>query len=88
MKIYRTIDVSQTLSSEVANDQRKLVSLVVATANFNTGGFLMTQLSNGSIDEFCEMVSSSALFFVLLKLLHTRSSPLSTLCYRLNHQLS
>ncbi|PWA52356.1 WD40 repeat-containing protein [Artemisia annua] len=45
-------------SAEVANDQRKVVALAVAATNSKTGGFLMTQLSNGLIDGFCEMVEA------------------------------
>ncbi|PWA43713.1 WD40 repeat-containing protein [Artemisia annua] len=50
--------MTRTLSSEVADGQRKLVALAVAGANSKTVGSLMTQLSNGSINGICEMVEA------------------------------
>ncbi|GJR26830.1 WD40 repeat-containing protein [Tanacetum coccineum] len=50
--------MTRTLSSEVADGQRKLVALAVAGANSKTGGSLMTQLSNGSIDGFREKIEA------------------------------
>lgn len=50
--------ITRTLSCEVADGQRKLVALAVAGANSRTGGSLMTQLSNGSIDGFHEKIEA------------------------------
>nr|GEX16600.1 hypothetical protein [Tanacetum cinerariifolium] len=50
--------MTRTLSSEVADGQRKLVALAVAGANSKTGGSLMTQLSNGSMDGFLEKIEA------------------------------
>ncbi|PWA98957.1 WD40 repeat-containing protein [Artemisia annua] len=56
--IHSASSITRTLSSEVADGQRKLVALAVAGANSRTGGSLMTQLSNGSIDGFLEKIEA------------------------------
>ncbi|KAJ9551251.1 hypothetical protein OSB04_015296 [Centaurea solstitialis] len=44
--------VTQTLSGELADGQRKLVALALAGANSEAGNPLMTQISNGPIGSF------------------------------------
>ncbi|PWA68338.1 hypothetical protein CTI12_AA308880 [Artemisia annua] len=54
--------ITQTLSSEVADGQRKLVALAVAGENSRTGGSFVTQFSDGSIDGFLEKLLPGNVF--------------------------
>ncbi|XP_024959258.1 enhancer of mRNA-decapping protein 4-like isoform X1 [Cynara cardunculus var. scolymus] len=50
--------VTQTLSGELADGQRKLVALALAGANSEAGNPLMTQISNGPIGSFHEKIEA------------------------------
>ncbi|XP_071701630.1 enhancer of mRNA-decapping protein 4-like [Rutidosis leptorrhynchoides] len=50
--------MTHTLSSELADGQRKLVSLAVTGANSQARNPLITQISNGSIDGFLEKIEA------------------------------
>lgn len=58
--------VTQTLSGELAEGQRKLMALAAAGANTNTVNPLVTQLSNGPLGGLHEKVCSSLLFKLTL----------------------
>lgn len=54
--------MTQTLTSELADGQRKLVSLAVAGATSKAGNPMINQISNGSINGFRVKVGFSRFF--------------------------
>ena len=54
--INSATSITQTLSGELANGQRKLLAIAAAGANSNAGNPLVTQLSNGPLAHLHEMV--------------------------------
>lgn len=56
--------MTQSLSGELADGQRKLVALALAGASSDSKNPLITQLSNGPIGSFHEKVSFSCRYIV------------------------
>lgn len=62
--------MTQTLSSELADGQRKLMALAVSGANTKSFNPLISQISNGPTGGFLEKVGFS-LYYVTVKIPHT-----------------
>lgn len=60
--INSATSVTQTLSGELADGQRKLLALAAAGANSKAVNPLVTQSSNGPLAGLHEMVSTSIIF--------------------------
>lgn len=54
--------ITQSLSGELADGQRKLLAMAAAGANTKTGNPLVTQPSNGSLASLHEMVCIRSAF--------------------------
>lgn len=61
--INSATSITQTLSGELADGQRKLLAMAAAGANTKTGTSLVTQSSNGPLAGLHEMVCTFLTIF-------------------------